>query len=154
MERVDPDETLRPVDVGLTEAERDFVTRGLCEWGGPARAAQESAILAGFADAEEMYAGTQRLRRALERQEPLSRRDWRRAAILTELIFASDFYGAGVEWEIVTGRDEVADLRLLRELQRKLIGVCPPPHDAAPPRAVAHTSKLAPRRQLARPSGR
>jgi hypothetical protein len=71
-----------------------------------------------------MSAATEKLRRSLESDEPLSRRDWRRVVVLTELIFGSDTFGAGVEWGTVTGRDEVADLALLRELQRKLVAVC------------------------------
>jgi hypothetical protein len=73
-----------------------------------------------------MADGTEQMRDALASGAAISRRDWKRALIATELIFGSDTFGAGVEWEIVTGRDEGADLRLLRELQRKLVGVCPP----------------------------
>jgi len=63
----------------------------------------------------------EQLRRSLEDGEPLSRRDWRRLLILMELIFASDTLGAGYEWQTVTGRDDVTDLRLLY----KLVGACP-----------------------------
>jgi hypothetical protein len=35
---------------------------------------------------------------------------------------SSDVIGAGVEWETVTGLSDVETLRLLRGLQRKLIG--------------------------------
>jgi hypothetical protein len=125
MYRVDPDEMLRPIDVGLTEDERRFIIAGLRQWGGPARARDESAALSGFATADEMHAGSVRLRRAIEGLQDLSRRNWQRVLVLTELIFGSDAFGAGVEWETVTGRDEVADLRLLREVQRKLAGICP-----------------------------
>jgi hypothetical protein len=54
----------------------------------------ESAGIAGFRDVEEMSAATERLRRTLESDEPLSRRDWRRVVVLTELIFGSDTFGA------------------------------------------------------------
>ena len=127
MRRVDPDEMLRPVDLGLTQDERRFIIDGLAQWGGPARPRREPAVLAGFTNAEEMDSGAERFQRALESEEPLSRRDWRRVVVLTELIFGSDTFGAGVEWETVTGRDEIADLRLLREVQRKLVAVCPRP---------------------------
>ena len=127
MRRVDPDEVLRPVDLGLTQDEWRFIIDGLAQWGGPARPRHEPAVLAGFANAEEMDSGAERFLRALESEEPLSRRDWRRVVVLTELIFGSDTFGVGVEWETVTGRDEVADLRLLREVQRKLVAVCPHP---------------------------
>jgi hypothetical protein len=32
--------------------------------------------------------------------QPLSRRDWRRALIATEIVFASDVFGAGWDWSI------------------------------------------------------
>lgn len=127
MPRADPDALLRPVDLGLTQDERRFIIDGLAQWGGPARARHEPAVLAGFTNAEEMDSGTERFQRALESEEPLSREDWRRVVVLTEVIFGSDTFGAGVEWETVTGRDEVTDLRLLREVQRKLVAVSPSP---------------------------
>lgn len=99
---------------------------GFDQWSGPARPQPESAQLVGFDGPEEMAEGIRRLRGAIASGEATSRLDWKRALIATELIFASDTFGAGVEWEIVTGRDEVADLRILREVQRKLVGVCPP----------------------------
>jgi hypothetical protein len=123
--RPDPDELLRPVALGFSRDEQRFIVEGLKHWGGPADPQPESAVLAGFDGVQQMYASTERLRRSLEGGEPLSRRDWRRIMILTELIFASDTFGAGVEWETVTGRDEVTDLRLLRRVQRKLVAVCP-----------------------------
>ena len=123
----DPDEQVRPVDLGLTRAEVDFMVSGFGEWFGPARPAPESATLAGFASVGEMADGIRSLRNAILAGEAVSRRDWRRALIATELIFGSDTFGVGVEWETVTGRDEVVDLKHLRELQRKLVGVCPPP---------------------------
>jgi hypothetical protein len=119
MREPDPGEPLRRVDLDLTRDVLSFVIAGLGQWGGPARPEPESAGIAGFRDVEEMSAATERLRRSLESDEPLSRRDWRRVVVLTELIFGSDTFGAGVEWGTVTGRDEVTDLALLRELQRK-----------------------------------
>jgi hypothetical protein len=120
---LDPDELLRPADLGLTGDECALIADGLAQWGGPASAAYESAVLASYPSSDAMRAGIEALRCALE--DRLSRRDWKRVLILTELIFSSDVFGAGVEWEMVTGRDEIADFRLLREVQRKLTGVCP-----------------------------
>jgi hypothetical protein len=99
---------------------------GLEQWGGPARPEPESASMADFDDVEEMRAATTRLHQSLVARDALSRRDWWRILVLTELIFGSDTFGAGVEWETVTGRDEIADLALLREVQRKLVRVRPP----------------------------
>lgn len=122
---IDPNEPLRPVDLGLTEDELSFIAAGLAQWGGPARARPESAAAVGFEDVEEMERATERLRRSLRADEALTRRDWQRVLVLTELVFGSDTFGAGVEWETVTGRDEIADLVLLRHVQRKLVAVCP-----------------------------
>lgn len=123
---VDPEEMLRPVDVGLSREELKFLIDGLAEWGGVASARTESASLAGYDSAATMDRGAKAIHRTLAAQDRLSRRDWQRAVVLTELMFGSDTFGAGVEWETVTGRDEMADLRLLREVQRKLVAVCPP----------------------------
>jgi hypothetical protein len=123
----EPDELLRPVDVGLNRDEVELMVEGFGQWYGPARPEPESAQLVGFESADEMADGVSRLRAALRGGAALSRRDWKRALIATELIFGSDAFGAGVEWEIVTGRDDRRDLRLLREVQRKLVGVCPSP---------------------------
>jgi hypothetical protein len=125
MRVIDPDEPLRPVDLGLSRDELSFITDGLGQWGGPAQPQSQSAAIAGFEDVDDMGRATERLRRSLRTGEPLTRRDWRRVVVLTELIFGSDTFGAGVEWETVTGRDEIADLALLREVQRKLVAVCP-----------------------------
>lgn len=121
-----PDEIMRPVDLGLTQSEIAFIVAGLDQWCGPARPEPESARLVGFGSLQEMAAGLDRIQDRLATVGQLSRRDWKHVLIATELIFGSDTFGAGVEWETVTGRDEVADLALLRELQRKLVGVCPP----------------------------
>ena len=120
MPSLDPDELVPPTRVALTEDELGFITAGLSQWGGPAKPQAESARLVGFDNVRDMRAATRRLGQSIRRGHPLSRRDWQRIAVLAELIFASDRFGAGVEWETVTGRNEVTDLRLLRQLQRKL----------------------------------
>jgi hypothetical protein len=67
-----------------------------------------------------------RIRTVLHSDGHLARREWRSTLVAAELVFGSDTYGAGVEWEIVTGADDAESLNVLRELQRKLVGVCPP----------------------------
>lgn len=123
----EPNEVLRPIDVGLNREEVEFMIVGFGQWYGPARPEAVSAQLVGYDTTDEMADGISHLRDALRAGAALSRRDWKRVLIATELIFGSDAFGAGVEWKIVTARDEVRDLRLLREIQRKLVGVCPPP---------------------------
>lgn len=51
----------------------------------------------------------------------MSRTDWTRALLASEIVFASDVVGAGVEWPTVTGWSDVETIELLRELQRKLM---------------------------------
>ena len=80
----------------------------------------EVAAVVGFESAGAFYTEAQRLRRDVERGQ-LSPTDARRALVATEIIFASDVIGAGVEWETVTGMSDVETLRLLRGLQRKVI---------------------------------
>jgi hypothetical protein len=118
---------LRPVDLGLNQAEVEFILDGFDQWGGPAGPQPESAQLMGFRSADDMASSLNGMRDALAAGEAMSRRAWKRALIATELLFGSDTFGAGVEWETVTGRNDVEDLRLLRGIQRKLVGVCPPP---------------------------
>jgi hypothetical protein len=111
---------LRPVEERLTPEEKDVLIAGIVQWGGPARMTDEVATMIGFESASAFYADTQRLRRNVERGQ-LSSTDARRALVATEIVFASDVIGAGVEWETVTGLSDVETLRLLRGLQRKLI---------------------------------
>jgi len=51
----------------------------------------------------------------------MSRLDWFRTLASTEIMFASDLFGAGVEWSIVTGLSDSESLMILRSVQRKLI---------------------------------
>jgi 3-keto-L-gulonate-6-phosphate decarboxylase len=37
-------------------------------------------------------------------------------------VFASDFFGAGVDWATVTGLSDEETISILRRLQRKLVG--------------------------------
>ena len=60
---------------------------------------------------------------ALDQRRPLSRRDWARTLLATEIVFASDVLGSGVVRPITTGLDDVETLHSLRGLQIKLAGV-------------------------------
>lgn len=74
----------------------------------------------GFAGVQDLFAQSDRLIEAIEGRHPLSRWDWTRALLATEIVFASDVMGSGVEWPITTGLDDTQTLRTLRALQRKL----------------------------------
>ncbi len=77
--------------------------RGLRERGGPSSPTDELARVMGFADVESLRSDGERMAAALERGDGLTRADWARALIATEFGFASDYYGAGWDWAIVTG---------------------------------------------------
>jgi hypothetical protein len=121
---VDPSEVKRAVDLGLSQDEVRFLVDALSQFSGPARPSPEIAFALGYADAQEMRRGLDEIEHGLRTAEPLARRDWKRSLIAAEVSFGSDTFGAGVEWETVTGRDEGESLKRLRELQRKLVGVC------------------------------
>jgi hypothetical protein len=49
--------------------------------------------------------------------QPLSRADWRRALLATEIVFASDVVGSGLDWSITTGLADEDTIGLLRAMQ-------------------------------------
>ena len=116
----DPEELVTPE---LTDAERYVLNRGLVEWGGPAHCTEAMAIAMGFRSVGDLFVQAGRMIDALEQGCPLSRRDWTRALLATEIVFVSDVLGSGPEWPITTGLDDVETLRTLRGLQIKLAAV-------------------------------
>lgn len=77
----------------------------------------------GFQSVEDLLDEADRIVDAIECRRPLSRRDWTRALLATEIVFASDVLGSGVEWPTTTGLDDRQTLRTLRGLQVKLAAV-------------------------------
>ncbi|WP_051731982.1 hypothetical protein [Kitasatospora phosalacinea] len=104
----------------LDAQERELLRRALGEWGGPARSGDAMAYALGFADAADLLTGCGRLSGALREDLPLSPADWARALLATEVVFASDLVGSGVEWSTTTGWDDAETVRRLRSVQRKL----------------------------------
>lgn len=111
------------VDVALTDDERFLLTRGLVEWGGPARCSDAMAVAMGFADVQDLLRQGDRIVEQLDARLPLSRRDWLRTLLATEIVFVSDAIGSGVEWSVTTGLDDVRSLQILRSVQGRLVGV-------------------------------
>ena len=111
------------VDVDLTAGERKLLAQGLFQWGGPAAPTDALAVAMGFADVQDLLTESERLGDAIQEGKPVTGTDLRRALIATEIAFSSDVFGAGVEWETVTGMTDQATISLLRTLQRKLVGV-------------------------------
>lgn len=113
--------TSGPIPVDLTPEERYVLARGLAEWGGPASPTDELALAMGFGSSEDLWRGKGReLREALRRGEHLTREDWRRTLLATEIVFASDVVGAGLDWSITTGLADEKSVRMLRTIQRKI----------------------------------
>jgi hypothetical protein len=81
------------------------------------------AALTGFDDAASMASGVRRIAAALESSPDVDPLDWRRALTATEVAFASDEFGVGVEWEACTGLEDAHTIDVLRRLQRKLVVV-------------------------------
>lgn len=115
-----PDEL---VHVALSEAERYLLNRGLVEWGGPASCTEQMAAALGFKSVADLFDEGYRIAQDLSNDRPLTRRDWTRALLATEVVFASDVLGSGHDWEITTGLEDVATLLTLREVQSRLAGV-------------------------------
>ena len=77
----------------------------------------------GFADVRDLFAQADRILAELDAGRPLTRWDWSRTLLATEIVFASDVMGSGVEWPTTTGLDDVRSIQVLRGLQRKLAGI-------------------------------
>lgn len=111
------------VDVALTEKERFLLEHGLVEWGGPARCTEAMAVAIGFDSVADLLASGYRIAEDLSKGKPLTRSDWTRALLATEVVFASNVLGSGHDWEVATGLDDALSIRLLREVQLRLAGV-------------------------------
>lgn len=112
------------VDVELSAEERDLLWEGLHQWGGPTRPTDLVAQVIGFDDVETMHVEKRRILQSLRDGSALKKRDWQRALIAIEIVWASSFYGAAGDWEIVAmGWDDQRTLRTLRQLQRRFAGL-------------------------------
>jgi hypothetical protein len=107
----------------LTDEERAFLARGLREWGGPAAPTDDVARLLGFESVRALYDEGGVIASRIRSCEPLTPADWRRALLATELVFASDLIGSGVDWPTTTGFTDEESIRLLRSVQRKLASI-------------------------------
>lgn len=111
------------IAVDLTTDERLVLIHGLIEWSGPASCTDALAVAMGFDSVDDFLAESDRLVAALEANRPLTRWDWTRTLLATEIAFASDVVGSGAEWFITTGLDDSRTLEVLRLLQHKLVSV-------------------------------
>jgi hypothetical protein len=114
------------VSVDLTAEQVQLLDRGLVEWGGPARCTDAMAVAMGFTSVQNLFAESERILAELNARRPLSRWDWSRTLIATEIVFASDIMGTGSEWPDTTGLDDVRSFQVLREVQHRLVGALVP----------------------------
>jgi len=111
------------IGVDLTTEEIRLLTAGLVEWGGPARCTDRLAVAMGFVDVEGLFRESRSLVTAIHNAEPLLPRDWTRALLATEIVFASDVVCSGWDWRPTVGWSDEQTIHVLRQLQRKLAKV-------------------------------
>ena len=109
------------VEVDLADEERGLLWRGLLEWGGPARCTEAMAVAMGFEGISGLLNQGQQIAEELRDGRALTRKDWRRALLATEVAFASNVVGSGLDWLTTTGLNDEETLRTLRSVQRKLL---------------------------------
>lgn len=116
---MDPDEI---VTIDLDPRERRLLRWGVIEWGGPASCTEEMARAMGFGSVDDIFAQTDRLTAAIA-SGAMSRFDWMRVLLATEVVFASNVLGSGLDWEATSGVSDQESITTLRGVQRKLLGL-------------------------------
>ncbi len=109
--------------VALSGAEQEFLTRALAIWDGVAYPSSAFMTSLGFEDGRSLVESAQSLEERILRSEPLSRTEWTVALLLSEVGFASDIQGGGLEWEGYSGIPDRETIALLRSVQMKLIDI-------------------------------
>jgi hypothetical protein len=107
------------VAVDLNEREREFIQQALEQWALSAADAPFPFQVLGLSTWDEFGELTLRLERAVTDGEPLTNLDWARVLFLTEITWASDLVGAGLDFATVTGFSDNEAVSLLRGLQRR-----------------------------------
>ncbi|CAM5683707.1 hypothetical protein MAUB1S_03971 [Mycolicibacterium aubagnense] len=103
----------------LSGEQRRFLVSALSMWGGVASGHPPPIEALGYADKADFTADVARLCNQLGLDKPdLSTLDWSRIQFLAEISWASDLFGAGVEFELVSSFTDSEALTLLRSVQR------------------------------------
>ena len=74
------------------------------------------AIALGFRGVSDLLKEGQRIAEELRDGRALTREDWRRALLATEVVFASNVVGSGLDWVTTTGLNDDDTLRTLRSV--------------------------------------
>lgn len=109
------------IQLRLSNDERALLRAGLREWGGPARCTEEFAVAMGFDNVADLFESGAWIGDAIVAGAPLSRTDWTRALLATEIVFVSDVVGSGWDWHITTRFPDEETFRMLRSLQRRMV---------------------------------
>ena len=104
----------------LPPDELRLLTWGLMQWGGPAYCSDSMAVAMGFEDAESMLDEIRSIVASLKSSGSLTPRDWTRALVSVEVVFASDVVGAAGDWQTVTAWTDEHTVGVLRRLQSSL----------------------------------
>ncbi|WP_301123010.1 hypothetical protein [Mycolicibacterium fortuitum] len=111
----------------LSGKQMRFLATALSVWGGVASNRLPPIEALGYTNYADFDADLSRLRGHLSRDEPdLSAQDWSRIQFLAEISWASDMFGAGVEFEQVSAFTDSEALAMLRSIQRTLIRTVKP----------------------------
>ncbi|MEV0456522.1 DUF2716 domain-containing protein [Catellatospora methionotrophica] len=102
---------------GLTAVERELLRLGVTA------ASTSASHLLEYGDAQAMQADRDRLAGLIASGGPMSRSDFRRALLATELSFASETLGIARDWSSDTGFDDRDTITVLRTLQGRAAGL-------------------------------
>jgi hypothetical protein len=129
---------VREVLTGFRSGSNELALRGqprseyrgdvpLSVWDGIASNQPPPIEALGYTDKSDFATDVARLRDQLGRDHPdLLPVDWSRIRFLAEISWASDMFGAGVEFELVSPFADSESLALLRSIQRALIRIVNP----------------------------
>lgn len=106
--------------VELAEEERAMLRWGLLDWGGPASPTEALVRVMGFESIADLYTNARRIAELVWTGKGLSRRDWTRALVATEFVWASDVFGSGLDSVYTFGYSDAEAVAILRSVQRKL----------------------------------
>lgn len=80
----------------------------------------ELAAFMGYNGADLMAKDLRRLTETLRSTGPMTVDDWTHALAATEIAFASEVWGSGLDWPIIWGLEDAETISSLRSIQRKL----------------------------------
>ena len=91
------------IQIQLNDTERTVLRGGLVEWSGPCRCSEELAVAMDFKSLSDFELQRHHLIEAIEAGHPLSRRDWRRVLLVTEISLMWNVVGSGLDVEVYGG---------------------------------------------------